>query len=263
MIRKIAHIALSLLLILGTFILLGFAVESNSRTPVQKLDVRVDHQNGNHFLEAEMIRGMVKKHFLKEENTVVSRGKLRDIEKLITNIPHVDRAHVYRTIDGSLHIKTTQREPLIRVVNTHNESYYIDTRGRLMPLSNNYTARVRVATGHIQALYSPAIDLAASRTEKEIDPNEKRLRELYRLATYISQHEFWNAFIDHIYVTPNGEFELTPKNGAHIVEFGNTEQMEEKFRKLQIFYQSGLTRVGWHHYRRVNVKYSNQVVCSK
>lgn len=263
MIIKIINIVSGIILVIGTMVLLSFNISHNAKIPVQKLEIQVSHQCGNHFVEAQEIRSLVKQYIKTEEGSQLTKGKLKDIEKLISGMPHVERAHVYRTINGAIHINTSQRMPLLRVLNSSNEGYYIDINGRMMPLSSKYTARVIVATGNINSQYSPYLNLLESTPGKEIPGSEKTLRELFKLASYINQHTFWNAFIDQIYVTQGGEFELVPKNGSHIIEFGKTDMMEEKFIKLMTFYQNGLTRVGWHHYNRVNVKFTNQIICSK
>jgi cell division protein FtsQ len=260
---KIVKIIAGIIVTAGLLFLLGFTNTSNNLVPVNELNITVDHKNGMNFIESQEIKSLVKKHLLNKERNPFRNGLLREIEELVSELPHVDKAEVYRTIDGNIHIRTTQRQPLLRVINSHNESYYLDHNGRMMPLSGNYSARVLIATGHINALYSPVVDLRKANTKKENFPERKKLQELFELAEYIDSHNFWRYMIDHIYVTASGEFELTPKNAAHVIEFGRTEAMEEKFRKLYVFYRYGLTQVGWNHYRRVNLKFSNQIICSK
>jgi cell division protein FtsQ len=46
--------------------------------------------------------------------------------------------------------------------------------------------------------------------------------------------------------------------------FGTTEDMKEKFSNLKVFYQEGLNSTGnWKLYQAINLKYKNQVVCTK
>ena len=87
--------------------------------------------------------------------------------------------------------------------------------------------------------------------------------KLYKLAKYIRSDKFLNATIEQIYVNNSNEFELIPKTGKHFIEFGDTNNMKKKFDNLIVFYKDGLKRVGWDKYKKVNLKYLNQVVCSK
>jgi cell division protein FtsQ len=45
--------------------------------------------------------------------------------------------------------------------------------------------------------------------------------------------------------------------------FGTGDDIEIKFEKLMLFYKEGLSRVGWDKYSTINLKYKNQIVCTK
>jgi cell division protein FtsQ len=64
-------------------------------------------------------------------------------------------------------------------------------------------------------------------------------------------------------VNGKGEFELIPRVGAHIIEFGKAEDIEEKFEKLWILYNEGFYNTGWNQYDKISLKYKNQAVCTK
>ncbi len=53
------------------------------------------------------------------------------------------------------------------------------------------------------------------------------------------------------------------KIGDHLIEFGNIERMDEKFRNLRALYKTGWESREWNLYKRVNLKYKGQVVCTK
>jgi hypothetical protein len=48
--------------------------------------------------------------------------------------------------------------------------------------------------------------------------------------------------------------------GNHVVEFGNANDLEEKFHRLFIFYKEVSAKAGFDLYCRLNVQYSGQVV---
>jgi cell division protein FtsQ len=89
------------------------------------------------------------------------------------------------------------------------------------------------------------------------------LRELFKIATYVDKDAFWRAQIDQIFVTAESELVLVPKLGNHQIIFGNTEQMEDKFNRLMLFYREALSRVGWDKYKAINLRYRGQVVAVK
>ena len=59
------------------------------------------------------------------------------------------------------------------------------------------------------------------------------------------------------------DFELVPKVGNHKIVFGGIDNLESKFEKLMIFYKKGLSKTGWNEYSEINLKFKNQVVCTK
>ena len=65
--------------------------------------------------------------------------------------------------------------------------------------------------------------------------------------------------------TTSGEIalRLVPRSGDFIIEFGTLEEREAKLAKLQRFYDKGLSRIGWEHYKTIDVRYDKQVICTK
>jgi cell division protein FtsQ len=77
----------------------------------------------------------------------------------------------------------------------------------------------------------------------------------------LDSSEFWKAQIEQIYI--GNDVELVPLAGSHIIVLGNFQDIDEKMNKLLVFYQHGLNKVGWNIYETINLKYKNQIVCSK
>ena len=123
--------------------------------------------------------------------------------------------------------------------------------GVLFPVSKNFSSRVLVATGNIN------FDL-----KKDIQHNEQ-YNELKKIALQIHQHDFWKAQIEQIFVEASGEFTLIPRVGGHQILFGNCIDMDVKFKKLFAFYKNGLNKVGWDKYKIINLKFKDQIVCTK
>ncbi len=262
MFKQIAKTVFYIVIISAIFVMLGFAVDSNSKSICKLFDIKVEYSEANYFVEPDDIREEVYAILGRIEGNMISEISASTIENIVNEMVFVENAHAYRTIDGEIRVKAHPRKPLIRIVNNFNQSYYLDDKGKLMPLSNKFTARVPVVFGNIKAKYSSILNLNSQKID-EVSNNDKILIEIYKIAKYINSDPFWNAFIDHLYITDTGEFELIPKNNIHTIEFGNLDNMEYKFDKMKIFYSNGLTRVGWRQYNKINVKYSNQIVCSK
>ena len=93
--------------------------------------------------------------------------------------------------------------------------------------------------------------------------NNSIVSSIYTLATFIVKDEFFKAQIEQIYITDSKEIELIPKVGNHIIIFGSIQDIEEKLEKLKLFYTKGLKKTGWNKYKTINLKFRNQIVCTK
>lgn len=99
----------------------------------------------------------------------------------------------------------------------------------------------------------------------------KRYLYLYKLLNFVKFVEddnFWRAQIVQINVTDSKGYdlpqvEIVPRVGRHIVCLGNIEQAEQNLDKLILFYQKALAWEGWDEYNYIDLRYENQIVCSK
>ncbi len=260
MIRKILHTAFYMLAIAATIALLGFASSHNRQLPCTQMDIIVNSPSGNPFIVAETIRNIIISKIDTLEGRIPPPNALATMSEIIEGLPHVETARVFRTINGDIRADITQRTPLLRMVNSQNESFYVDPKGIMFPLSDLHTARVMLVTGHVPVEYSEGTHIVSG---KKGEGENEIMKGLLEVVTFIHDDPFWQAFIDHITITPEGKFEMTPKNGAHIIEFGYPDRVEGKFEKLYTFYRDGLTQTGWTAYRIINLEYKNQIVCSK
>ena len=87
--------------------------------------------------------------------------------------------------------------------------------------------------------------------------------ELLEVVRVIDRSEFWKAQVEQINVTKDGQIELVPRVGDHLLIIGTADNVESKLDRLMNFYEKGLDNVGWNKYRSISVAYENQVVCKK
>ena len=143
-----------------------------------------------------------------------------------------------------------------------NDSYYIDEKGNLMLCSNKYTSRLPVVSGFVNEPYNKRYKLNYNHLPDSLI-DKTLLDDIYKISDYIDKSTFWKAQIEQIYVNKVYDFELVPKVGNHKIVFGGVENLESKFEKLMLFYQKGLSKTGWNEYSEINLKYKDQVVCTK
>lgn len=247
--------------ITAALVLLGFVERTTDRTPIAALEVRVLGGEGVHFIDEMAVRRAVMDQGTAVLGAAAGDVAVAHIEERLRNIPCVSDADVYHDLDGTLHVKVRQREPVVRVLNGDGTSFYIDEHGWTMPTDPDYTARVLVATGFIA-------EPGTQHGVYDVHANDSlvaatRSDDIHRLATFIRTDELWNALIDQIVVLPDGGFELIPRVGAQRILIGDGSHLEERFAKLRLFYTEGMPKADWRRYARIDLRFADQIVCTK
>lgn len=252
--KKAAIITLWVMLSGGVVFSLSFVNREKDELTCSKIIVNIEPENELQFVDREMVLKTIRPDG--DENRILGKKitalHLPSLETRLEANKLIRDAEVFTDMNGIVHINIHQREPVLRVFNTSGESYYIDRNGAKMPVSATFTARVPVATGNIFEVYKDSDSI-----------NTFVLNELYKIATYVDKDAFWKAQIEQIFVTAESELVIIPKIGDHTINFGTTEQMEDKFGRLLLFYKEALSRVGWDKYSAIDLRFKNQIVCKK
>lgn len=195
----------------------------------------------------------------------LSTINVESVEKVLRNNEYVKEAVVFTSVDRTVSINIVQRNPLVRVQNSVNQSFYISDDGKMMRCQPGKPARVLVANGRIIELFWPSLNLQidSTSTQKDSTVCNTVLYKIYAISKFINNDEFLRAQIEQLYVKSRNEILLIPKVGDHIIKFGDIDDIKEKFDKLVVFYKQGMTTEGWGKYDTINLIFKNQVVCSK
>jgi len=191
----------------------------------------------------------------------MSEINLNLLEESIRRNPYVRNAEVYSTTDGVLHIDVFERIPVVRIISGSGSSYYLDDEGYIFPARGGISSHVLIANGY----FTFSNQLNKIRNIAEIDEEEDYSEwfEVHRLAGFIVADPFWEKQVVQLYYNREGDFELIPRVGAHQVIFGKIDNMEYKFWKLKTLYNEGFSYEGWNKYEKINLKFNNQVICTK
>jgi cell division protein FtsQ len=252
--KRIGIITLWVVMISGVIVSLAFVNKQEHRIKCRDVSVQIYPKHELLFVD----RDMVLRTITPDGNEKNIKGKrilelnIPLIEQKLNTNDYIQKAQVFTDMNGNLKATVVQRRPILRLLKANGTSYYLDEKGLKMPVSSAFTAHVPVVTGNLFEDYSARDTMHSSVG-----------MDLYKIATYVDKDAFWKAQIEQIFVTAESEFVLIPKIGDHTILLGTTEDMEEKFEKLMLFYKEGLNRVGWETYSTINLTYKNQVVCTK
>ncbi len=263
--KSILFVSLWVALVVGLLVTMGFVNKQQDALLCSALNVSVNQDDELYFLDKLDIIQLIKDR----GDSIVGQPKatvnVAAIEKSLNSHADISNAEVYMSINGEMKVEVTQRKPVVRVINGDGDSYYIDDKGKLMPLSNKYTAKVLIANGIISEPFIRRHTYSMDEIGKDSLLNKSSmLDEIYAMANYINADEFWRSQIQQIYINKDKDMEIVPMVGDQKIVFGDTTLMDEKFKKLYTFYQQGLNTTGWwDKYSVINLKFKNQIVCTK
>ena len=227
------------LLILLSFMgfLYGFSNHRNTQKSIQKTAVEF-HSNESYFLTQTMVNKLLIQNNERVQKQAKSVIDLYKLEELVLENPYVEKASLFFTIDGTLGSFIKQRQPIARIL-TSNLSYYIDSEGVKVPVSENYSARVPLVSGL---------------------NDDSNLLELLVLLNKIDEDNFLNKEVTSIHRKDNKEYLMTVRSGDYRIDFGNLTEIDKKIKKLKAFYGKAFLDSTIQKYKTINIKYHNQVV---
>jgi cell division protein FtsQ len=248
MFKSVVKIGFFVLLVTLVIISMAFSSGRLAQVNCHELVVLIDDDSPR-FIDEDEIARLVKKAdgklFEKKLNEINTEQLEIELRKETT----IKKVEIYRRVTGEnmdfkgkLMVEVSQRDPIVRIRN-EKEDFYLDREGVRIPASQSFTSKVLLANGY---------------------PDEKYAREqLLPLVIFIHDNEFWNAQIEQLQVNKNGEVILSTLVGDQLIEFGKPSDYKLKLRNLKALYQQAFPKMGWNHYSKINLKYTNQVVCTK
>ena len=234
-------INIRLLMIIAVIIgLFSFTSYRNERRKIKNTEVVFIGEN-TLFIKPEMVNKLlIEKN--KELKTISKVDlDLKELEKSVNKQEMIQNADVFVSVDGVLKAVVKQKTPVGRVFDEAG-SFYIDCKGNKMPLSDNYTARVPLVSGEINVV------------------NKEKLAEVLNM---ITQDDFLKKNIIGLQVLQNGSLILENRNYDFQIDFGRTINIEKKFNNYKAFFQKAVSDSTLKNYRRINLKFTKQVVCIK
>lgn len=259
--KTLSNIIFPLLLISYLVIIFSFTAARNEELLCNDLQIVMKDTIKSEFLKKSDIENLV----LKEEKELLGYPictiNTRKIEEKIKALPYIKKAEIFYDLNGIMYVNILQREAVVKVVTKTGSGYYIDSEGYLFLPKGNFTPYIMVANGY----FTDGSELKTIKNIAELSDLDKykEWSDLLILINFIGKDEFWKSQIVQVYCNRDQEFELIPRVGAHQILLGNADNLAVKFKNLKTLYNEGLTYEGWNKYEIINLKYNNQVICSK
>lgn len=220
--------------------LFSFTSKRNSKRKLTKAEVVFVGENSL-FLKNETVNKLLIENNPNAESIRKDGLDLHNLEQVLNAQEMIEKADVYVSIDGVLKAVVKQKTPIARVFNDEG-SFYIDSEGDTMPLSANFTARVPLVSGEI---------------------NKKNNKDLFKLFKIIYDDAFLKKNIIGIQIMPNGSLLMLNRNYNYQIDFGSLINAERKFQNYKAFFQKVSLDGSLYKYKKIDLRFTEQVVCTK
>ena len=193
------------------------------------------------FIKHEMVNKLLIEN--KRDASSIQKDKLdlNKLEKSINSNPMIEKSEVFVTIDGVLKAVVKQKTPIARVFNDEG-SFYIDYQGNIMPLSDEFTARVPIISGEI---------------------SKENKGDFDKLLRFVYKDDFLKKNIIGIQILPDGSLKMMNRNFDYEIEFGKIVNVKRKFSNYKAFFQKAVLDSSLQNYKKINLRFIQQVVCTK
>ena len=241
--KKVLIILIAVSVIVYLIISADYFRDSSQNRICVGFEVEVKDSVKTQFVTAEDINRLVKKYDLNPAGKSFKEINTLAIRDTILSNKLVESANVFITSNGTVKATVQQREPVFRVISETTGNFYVDKDRRIMPVSSSFAVYVPVATGRIDEEYAQS--------------------ELFDFAMFLNNNADWDAWIEQIVVESRNEVVLIPRAGNFRIIMGSLDDYPVKLNKFVRFVDGGLNVVGWNRYSDINLKFENQVVCTR
>jgi cell division protein FtsQ len=186
-----------------------------------------------------------------KEGMPIGDVNLNTLEKYLQTIRWVKNVELFLDNTQSLQVRIEQRIPIARIFTASGNSFYIDKEGLQLPLKQLTVLRLPVFTNF------------PSDQEKLSKPDSLLLNDVLHFTKAVSTDSFFMAQTAQVNIATNGDFELVPSVGDHLVLIGSVENIEDKLNRLYTFYKKVWVQSGLNAYQVIDCRFDNQIVALK
>lgn len=241
-------LGLGLCVLFVALVILSFSHQENK--VVRKTELHIVNQNRMGILQNKSLENwLFKNPRINVSGMPKDKLDLKKIEQQAELNPWVANAEVYIDNDDVLQIDIAERYPLARIFRFGGSSFYMDSTLAKMPVIQGSSFATPVFTN---VVYGRSDSL-----------NQALNAKIAFMAELIGKDSFWNAQIEQVVVQPDQGFVLIPLLGKNQqIIFGDTSNAKEKLDNLFAFYTHVVPKIGWDNYRRIDLRFSGQIVAA-
>ena len=164
------------------------------------------------------------------------------LESHLRGSDKIEDVNVSLLNNGTILIDVVPMTPVARIFDT-STSYYINATGKRISADPRYHVDVPVVVGNFT--------------------DDRPSTRLLPLLHHIASHPELDALVSTVKQARHGDIIIVPTIRGHVVNFGDTSDVDNKFTRLREFYRQVMPVRGWETYDTIAVKWRGQVVATR
>ena len=227
-------------------------------TPLKGVSIRLERSHLNGFVDRDTLLAHAETTCDLAHQNKISNVSLERINRLLADNPWIENGSAYIGLNDTLTIKAKEYEPVLRVYGIDGRSVYVTAQGDVIPSSPHYTPHLIIASGNFSI---PA-------THRNANVNDSvycstGLAEALILSQAVESDTYLASHIGQIYRNGDGDFELTVNNLPPKVIVGDVNNIKNKLSRLRTLLEKYNNTEELVNYKTLDLKYKNQIVCTK
>jgi cell division protein FtsQ len=194
------------------------------------------------FVTAQNIKEETLKVYPNINNATRREINTHYIEQALKSLDNIEDVNFVYLNDGSLKCDVIPMVPVARIYDSKG-SHYINKDGKNMRANLRYHVDVPIIVGQFDKDHSAT--------------------SLLPLLDYIKNHPATDALVSSIKVDRNRDIIIVPIIRGHVINFGDTTDIVNKWERIKTMYRKVLPVKGWDTYDTISVKWRGQVVATR
>lgn len=241
--RGLIFCLLTVLLVVYLVVMVGATNRWERKDKFSDIKITVIDTAGTDFINAGEVDAALG-HLTGKADTLQRRHlNTLALTNQIKGIDRVEDAKVTLMNNGVLDIRAVPLVPVARVFDPTG-SYYINAVGKRVAARANYHIDVPVITAETQA-------------------DSAFVARLLPLLNRVKENRELDAFISALNVDRRGDIIIVPTVLGHVINFGDTTDIDNKITRLKTFYAEVMPTKGWDAYDTVSVKWGGRVTATR
>ena len=254
MVKKILSILVWVITAGGIITLFIFSRMNYLSTPLKSISIDIEGATGHEFVDRDTLLSEIGSICHINSKASIGSIDMLQIERHLNNNPWIEKSASYIGMDSVLYVNVKEYEPVLRIFNKTGKSMYVTNDGVVFPTSKTYTPRVLIASN---------LDFANGTAMNDSIYQNSGIADALYISQAIQENEFMRSCVGQIYRNDTGDFEIAVNEVEAQVIIGDTCQIDDKLMKMKTFLKHKLGSEEFGNYKKVNLKFNNQIVCTK